>query len=443
MALLRRCCSSRSTTGRSGAQRARRAVRQHPGHAPRVRPAARHDRDRRRRRHRPARCRRPTAAPSSTSASTRPATCSPTSPATTRSRSARPSSSAPRRRAHRRPAEQQLRGPAGHHHRRRQHRRRAADDPRRPPAGRQDRSAGSRARRDARQHRRVQAMYSYPSYDPNLVVDPDFEPRQATCSRSQRRPAIRCSPTPTRSATCRARRSRCSRPASPSRPARSTSTRSSRTRRVGAAADQRPDRELQRQLCGGDLTEVFARSCNIPFAQTAVDVGVGRRWSTAPTAGASASRSRSTSPAAASTFGNIDDLGPATAAAGDPRLRPERGPDGAAAHGDGRLHRRQRRTDDEAVRRRRPRPTHGHVLDSTEPEVWKTPISPETAATLNALMIGVAEHGTASCCIALDNGIPVAAKTGTAQLNGRPAGALARLDHRLRPGRRTRSTRSP
>ena len=33
-------------------------------------------------------------------------------------------------------------------------------------------------------------------------------------------------------------------------------------------------------------------------------------------------------------------------------------------------------------------------------------------------MIGVAERGTASCCIALDNGIPVAAKTGTAQLNG-------------------------
>jgi peptidoglycan glycosyltransferase len=32
-------------------------------------------------------------------------------------------------------------------------------------------------------------------------------------------------------------------------------------------------------------------------------------------------------------------------------------------------------------------------------------------------MIGVAERGTASCCIALEGGIPVAAKTGTAQLN--------------------------
>ena len=33
-------------------------------------------------------------------------------------------------------------------------------------------------------------------------------------------------------------------------------------------------------------------------------------------------------------------------------------------------------------------------------------------------MVSVAESGTASCCIALDGGIPVAAKTGTAQLNG-------------------------
>ena len=60
----------------------------------------------------------------------------------------------------------------------------------------------------------------------------------------------------------------------------------------------------------------------------------------------------------------------------------------------------------------------GKVLEQTEPEVWKTPISPEVALTLNGLMQRVATDGTASCCIALDNGISVAAKTGTAQLNG-------------------------
>ena len=75
----------------------------------------------------------------------------------------------------------------------------------------------------------------------------------------------------------------------------------------------------------------------------------------------------------------------------------------------------------------------GRVLDETSPSVWKTPISPETAEIERQLMIGVAERGTASCCIALNGGIPVAAKTGTAQLGdpieSRP---VARLDRRVR-----------
>src|SRR4029453_5939312 len=59
----------------------------------------------------------------------------------------------------------------------------------------------------------------------------------------------------------------------------------------------------------------------------------------------------------------------------------------------------------------------GRVLGRTQPEAWKTPITPGTAAIMTALMFGVARRGTASCCIALGGGIPVAAKTGTAQLN--------------------------
>ena len=43
---------------------------------------------------------------------------------------------------------------------------------------------------------------------------------------------------------------------------------------------------------------------------------------------------------------------PGTPAARHPRVRAERGPDGAVAHGDGRRDRRQRRSDDAAVRRR-------------------------------------------------------------------------------------------
>ena len=58
----------------------------------------------------------------------------------------------------------------------------------------------------------------------------------------------------------------------------------------------------------------------------------------------------------------------------------------------------------------------GSVLQRTEPEVWKTPISPTTAATLNSLMVGVVNQGTGRQ-MQLAGGIQAAAKTGTAQLN--------------------------
>jgi peptidoglycan glycosyltransferase len=62
--------------------------------------------------------------------------------------------------------------------------------------------------------------------------------------------------------------------------------------------------------------------------------------------------------------------------------------------------------------------THnGAVISATTPSAWKTAMAPSTAATLTQLMIGVAQSGTAACCIGLKNGISVAAKTGTAQLN--------------------------
>jgi peptidoglycan glycosyltransferase len=61
--------------------------------------------------------------------------------------------------------------------------------------------------------------------------------------------------------------------------------------------------------------------------------------------------------------------------------------------------------------------SQGRTLTRTRPEEWRRPISPQTAATLNSLMQSVATDGTASCCLQLNGGVPVAAKTGTAQLN--------------------------
>jgi peptidoglycan glycosyltransferase len=61
--------------------------------------------------------------------------------------------------------------------------------------------------------------------------------------------------------------------------------------------------------------------------------------------------------------------------------------------------------------------SQGRTLTRTRPEEWLRPITPQTAQTLNSLMQSVVTDGTASCCLHLDGGIPVAAKTGTAQLN--------------------------
>ena len=108
---------------------------------------------------------------------------------------------------------------------------------------------------------------------------------------------------------------------------------------------------------------------------------------------------------------------PATAAAGDARLRPAGGPDGPVAHGDGRpaVANDGVMMSRSSSRRRWTARTHA---DPHRPEVWLRPISAETAATLNSLMQGVVTDGTASCCLGT-RGIPVAAKTGTAQLNDR------------------------
>jgi len=58
----------------------------------------------------------------------------------------------------------------------------------------------------------------------------------------------------------------------------------------------------------------------------------------------------------------------------------------------------------------------GSVLDRTQPSVWKTPVTPATAASVKSMMIDVVNLGTGRP-MRLANGIQAAAKTGTAQLN--------------------------
>lgn len=171
-------------------------------------------------------------------------------------------------------------------------------------------------------------------------------------------------------------------------------------------------------LCGGDLTEVFRRSCNTPFARTAIELGPERfqegiaRWGVGEELPIDLPRP------AASTIGNfenIDDNLPLLAIRGfgqnDDQMVPlHMAMVAATVANDGEMM-KPYVVDAEVDH-------GGRVIRETKPEVWKRPISRSTAEILQGLMTKVAESGTASCCIALEDGISVAAKTGTAQLNG-------------------------
>ena len=171
-------------------------------------------------------------------------------------------------------------------------------------------------------------------------------------------------------------------------------------------------------ICGGDLTEVFRRSCNIPFAQTALDMGADTfqqyigRW------GVGEEIPIDLPGAAASTIGDFDDIDqnlPLLAIRGfgqnDDQMVPiHMAMVAAAVANDGEM--MEPFVVDAELDH------DGNIISRTQPDVWKRPISRQTAATLQDLMVQVAESGTASCCIGLEGGISVAAKTGTAQLNG-------------------------
>jgi peptidoglycan glycosyltransferase len=169
--------------------------------------------------------------------------------------------------------------------------------------------------------------------------------------------------------------------------------------------------------CGGDLPEVFARSCNIPFARTAVDLGPAAMVSGVQEWGIGEEIPIDLPRPVASTFGSSDNLDQALAllamrgfGGNEVQMVPLHMAMVAATVANGGEMMKPYVVDASIDH-------SGRVLERTEPEVWKRPISPENALILNSLMQGVATRGTASCCIALAGGIPVAAKTGTAQLN--------------------------
>lgn len=172
--------------------------------------------------------------------------------------------------------------------------------------------------------------------------------------------------------------------------------------------------------CGGSMTEVFYRSCNIPFAQMAVELGPERMvagvraWGIGeelpidlPAPAASNFEYSGSEPIdfaqnlpllAIGGFGQANDtmvplhmcMVAATVANGGRMMAPFV-LDSTVEH-------------------------NGRILHRTQPSTWKTPISPTTAATISDLMVEVVNRGTGKP-MQLNNGVQAAAKTGTAQLN--------------------------
>jgi peptidoglycan glycosyltransferase len=178
-----------------------------------------------------------------------------------------------------------------------------------------------------------------------------------------------------------------------------------------------PIQNYGNKICGGDLPEVFRRSCNTPFARTAIELGPEKMVAAAERFGIGQEIPFDLPRSASSQFGDVEYftqnlplLGIGGFGQGNTQMVPLHMAMVAAsiAHGGVMM-----------------KPfvvgaTYDHdggVLQRTAPTVWKTPMTPSTASLLTELMVGVVNEGTASCCMSLANGVQAAAKTGTAQLN--------------------------
>ena len=263
----------------------------------------------------------------------------------------------------------------------------------------------------------IRAMYSNPTYDPNTFVNADFATGQQILTDLQNAPGDPL--------LAHAYQERYMPGSTFKVITTGIALENGAATLESVFADERewvppqtndPIQNYNGSLCGGDLATVFARSCNIPFAQLAALLGPEAMVAGTEAWGIGEPLPIDLPRPAASTFGNTDNLAqelPLLAIRGFGQSEVQMVPlhmamvAATVANGGQMMapYAVESTFDQE-----------GRVLDQTSPEVWKTPISPQTAEIQRQLMIGVAERGTASCCIALNGGIPVAAKTGTAEL---------------------------
>ncbi|MFM7756012.1 MAG: peptidoglycan D,D-transpeptidase FtsI family protein [Actinomycetota bacterium] len=177
-----------------------------------------------------------------------------------------------------------------------------------------------------------------------------------------------------------------------------------------------PIQNYDGKVCGGNLMEVFRRSCNTPFARMAIDLGPETMVEAARRFGIGEPLPFDLPRAATSRFGDVDYftqnlplLGIGGFGQGNTQMVPLHMAMITAAIANGGVMMRPfaiAATYDH----------DGRLLQRTVPSVWRIPMSVGASSLLTELMIEVVNNGTASCCFNL-SGVQGAAKTGTAQLN--------------------------
>lgn len=266
----------------------------------------------------------------------------------------------------------------------------------------------------------IKAMWSYPSFDPNTIAVHDADAAEAAINAynaDPEKPLLanayqeRYMP----GSTFKIVTTAIGLQSNP--PALSIDSQFENLREWTPPLTDNPIENYRGELCGGSMIDVFRRSCNIPFAQTALAVGAQGMVDGATSFGIGEPVPIDLPRPAASFFGDVDDFeraDPILAMRGfgqnEVQMVPLHMALIAAAVGNGGAMMKPYVVDHTVAR-------DGARLDTTTPEVWKTPMTAETAFTLSAFMQEVVNNGTAQCCMQLEGGIQAAAKTGTAQLN--------------------------
>jgi penicillin-binding protein A len=268
----------------------------------------------------------------------------------------------------------------------------------------------------------VQAMWSFPSYDPNMLASHDFEavgairtllladPRNPLLANSYRENYLTGSTFKVVTAS-----------AALESGIYTLDSFFPPTDSYTPPQTDNPIQNYEGTTCGGTFVDVFRRSCNTAFAEMSVTLGPDIMVDKAQDYGFNGRPPFDLPRPAVSTFGTVEffeDNIPLLAIGGFGQGETKASPLQMALVAAGVANGGVIMEPYVVAETRGP---DGNVLDRTEPTAWRTAIEPDLAATMRDLMVEVVNDGTARCCMQLANGVQAAAKTGTAQLN--PEGA--------------------